>query len=79
MARVIIFDFDLPLADSTKGIIECVNFALERLNLPRADDERINRTIGMSLENTFIWLTGQTDNQNISLFRRCCMKGSLRS
>ena len=68
MARAIIFDFDLTLADSTKGIIECVNFALERLNLPRADDERIKRTIGMSLENTFIRLTGQTDNQNVSLF-----------
>ena len=68
MARAIIFDFDLTLADSTKGIVECVNFALERLNLPRADDERIKRTIGMSLENTFISLTGQTENQNVSLF-----------
>ena len=68
MARAIIFDFDLTLADSTKGIIECVNFALERLNLPRADDERIKRTIGMSLEDTFLSLTGQTENQNVSLF-----------
>ena len=68
MARAIIFDFDLTLADSTKGIVECVNFALERLNLPRADDERIKRTIGMSLESTFISLTGQTENHNVSLF-----------
>ena len=68
MARAIIFDFDLTLADSTKGIIECVNFALERLNLPRADDERIKRTIGMSLGDTFLSLTGQTKNQNVSLF-----------
>ena len=68
MAQAIIFDFDLTLADSTKGIIECVNFALEKLNLPRADDERIKRTIGMSLENTFLSLTGQTNNQNVSLF-----------
>ena len=68
MARAIIFDFDLTLADSTKGIVECVNFALERLNLPRADDERIKRTIGMSLGDTFLSLTGQTENQNVSLF-----------
>ena len=68
MTRAIIFDFDLTLADSTKGIIECVNFALERLNLPRADDERIKRTIGMSLEDTFLSLTGQTNNQDVSLF-----------
>ena len=69
MTRAIIFDFDLTLADSTRGIIECVNFALERLSLPRADDERIKRTIGMSLEDTFLSLTGQTNNQNVSLFR----------
>ena len=68
MARAIIFDFDLTLADSTKGIIECVNFALERLNLPQADDERIKRTIGMSLEDTFLRLTGQANGQNVSLF-----------
>ena len=68
MTQAIIFDFDLTLADSTKGIIECVNFALERLNLSQADDERIKRTIGMSLEDTFISLTGQTNNQNVSLF-----------
>ena len=68
MARAIIFDFDLTLADSTKGIIECVNFALERLNLPQADDERIKRTIGLSLEDTFRSLTGQTNSQNVSLF-----------
>lgn len=69
MAQAIIFDFDLTLADSTKGIIECVNFALEKLNLPRADDERIKRTIGMSLEHTFLSLTGQTNNRNVRLFR----------
>ena len=68
MARAIIFDFDLTLADPTKGTIECVNFALEKLNLPPADDERIKRTIGMSLEDTFLSLTGQTNNQNVSLF-----------
>ncbi len=68
MARAIVFDFDLTLADSTKGIVECVNFALERLDLPRADDEQIRRTIGMSLEDTFTSLTGQTNNQNVSLF-----------
>ena len=68
MARAIIFDFDLTLADSTKGTIECVNFALERLNLPHAHDEQIKRTIGMSLEDTFLNLTGQTSKQNVSSF-----------
>jgi len=68
MARAILFDFDLTLADSTKGIVECVNFVLEKLNLPRAGDERIKRTIGMSLEATFISLTGQTNDRKVGLF-----------
>lgn len=70
MARAIIFDFDLTLADSTKGTIECVNFALKRLGLPQADDERIKRTIGLSLEDTFLRLTKQTKNQDVGLFTR---------
>lgn len=68
MARAIIFDFDLTLADPTKGTIECVNFALERLGLPHADDEQIKRTIGLSLEDTFLRLTKQTKSQDVSLF-----------
>lgn len=68
MARAILFDFDFTLADPTKGTIECVNFALERLGRPQAGDERIKRTIGLSLEATFLSLTGQTNNQDVSLF-----------
>lgn len=68
MARAIIFDFDLTLADPTKGTIECVNFALERLGLPHADDEQIKRTIGLSLEDAFLRLTKQTKSQDVSLF-----------
>lgn len=68
MTRSIIFDFDLTLADPTKGTIECVNFALERLGLPHADDEQIKRTIGLSLEDTFLRLTEQTKSQDVSLF-----------
>lgn len=68
MTRAIIFDFDLTLADPTKGTIECVNFALERLGLPHADDERIKRTIGLSLEDTLLRLTEQTKSQDVSLF-----------
>ena len=33
MERAIVFDFDLTLADSTKGVIECVNFALDEMGI----------------------------------------------
>ena len=66
--RAIVFDFDLTLADSTKGVIECVNFALAEMDLPRADDERIRHTIGLSLKATFQNLTGQKRSGDADAF-----------
>ena len=66
--RAIVFDFDLTLADSTKGVIECVNFALDGMDLPRADDERIRHTIGLSLMATFQNLTGQKRSEDVDVF-----------
>ena len=68
MKRAIVFDFDLTLADSTKGVIECVNFALDEMGLPRTDDERIRHTIGLSLKATFKNLTGQRRSEDVDAF-----------
>lgn len=68
MEKAIVFDFDLTLADSTKGVIECVNFALDGMDLPRADDERIKHTIGLSLKATFENLTGQERSEDTDEF-----------
>lgn len=59
--HTLVFDFDYTLADSSKGVILCVNHALERLGFPPAEAERIRRTIGLSLEMTFRQLTGRED------------------
>lgn len=55
----IIFDFDYTLADSSIGVIECMNFALAKLGLPAAPDDAIRRTIGLSLEEALIVLSGE--------------------
>ena len=68
MKKAIVFDFDLTLADSTKGVIECVSFALDKMGLPRADDERIRHTIGLSLKATFQNLTGQRRSEDVDAF-----------
>jgi len=68
MERAILFDFDLTLADSTKGVIECVNFALDEMGLHRADDERIRQTIGLSLKATFQNLTGRKRSGDVDGF-----------
>jgi phosphoglycolate phosphatase len=59
--RVVLFDFDLTLVDSTLGVVECVNYALDALALPRAKPQAIRATIGLSLAATFGGLTGLTD------------------
>jgi phosphoglycolate phosphatase len=54
----VILDFDYTLADSSRGIIECVNYALGALGLPLASAERIRPTIGMSLPDILSQLAG---------------------
>jgi phosphoglycolate phosphatase len=63
MIRGLLFDFDLTLAESSKGTTECANFALTKLGLPIAPADAIRRTIGLSLEQTFRMLTLRSDPQ----------------
>ncbi|HHX63747.1 MAG TPA: HAD-IA family hydrolase, partial [Chloroflexi bacterium] len=55
--QTIVFDFDYTLADSSPAVIDCVNYALDKLGLPGASVEQVCATIGLSLENTFHALT----------------------
>jgi len=55
----LVFDFDYTLADSSAGVIDCVQHALRRLALPPADPERIRRTIGLSIPETLRRLAGE--------------------
>ena len=66
--RAVIFDFDLTLADSSAGVSECINFALVKLGFPPASLERARETIGLSLPETFLALTGITDETLASSF-----------
>ena len=57
--QAIIFDFDYTLADSSEGVIECINFALDTLGLPLAADAEIRQTIGLPLSDTLAMLVGR--------------------
>jgi phosphoglycolate phosphatase len=61
----VIFDFDYTLADSSDGVIVCVNHALAGLSLPPEPPERIRHTIGLSLAATLVELKG-TDKAHLS-------------
>ncbi|RKU12750.1 HAD family hydrolase [Candidatus Poribacteria bacterium] len=68
--QAIIFDFDYTLADSSEGVIECINFALDRLGLPLAADAEIRKTIGLSLPDALVMLVGREYAQDTDEFTR---------
>lgn len=70
MKKVMIFDFDYTLGDSTNGIIASINFALEKMNLEPASGDRIVKTIGLSLEEIYQVLTGSSDSREIETFKQ---------
>lgn len=58
-ANAVLFDFDFTLADSSVGIITCINYGLRRLGLPEASDERIMKTIGLYIPEALVALVGE--------------------
>jgi len=68
--RAVLFDFDYTLADSARGIIECIKFALGHMGLAAVPEDAARRTIGMSLADTFEALTSISDEQAAAVFSR---------
>jgi len=54
--QAVVFDFDYTLADSSRGAIDCINFALAEMGLAQVSAEAACRTIGLSLHETFLTL-----------------------
>jgi phosphoglycolate phosphatase len=68
MYKGVIFDFDYTLADSSQGVYQCIHYALERLGFPEVAYPEACKTIGLSLENTFISLTHNSEREKIEQF-----------
>jgi phosphoglycolate phosphatase len=68
--KSVVFDFDYTLADSSVGVIECVNFALETMGLAPAGAERIRSLIGVSLDRTFAELSAGMGEGRLEEFVR---------
>ena len=58
-ARAVLFDFDYTLADSSEGVVACMNHALGRLGLPPAPADAIRGTIGLDLPTALGILAGE--------------------
>ncbi len=57
--RACVFDFDLTLADGSDWIVRSFQTVLHRNGYTDVTDEACRRTIGMTLENAFMLLTGR--------------------
>lgn len=57
----IFFDFDYTLGDSTAAIAEGYRLGFTALGLPEPTVEQVRTTVGMTLEDGFTHLTGETD------------------
>jgi len=68
--QTIIFDFDYTLADSSRGIVGSINFALAELDLPTVPAEAAQRTIGLHLDKAFLQLAGDQHIARTDEFRR---------
>lgn len=56
--RAVLFDFDGTFVDSGLGILNCVEYALEKHNIPIGDRSRLNYFIGPPLYVSFNHLYG---------------------
>lgn len=65
-----LFDFDYTLANSEKGIVMCFQHVFERNGFKGIDDEAIKKTIGQTLEEAFMLLTGIKDRETVAGYRK---------
>ena len=68
--RSVLFDFDYTLADSSTGVIECMNYALGCMGSPPCDPDRIREMIGVSLPATYRELSGDGEGTRYAEFER---------
>ncbi len=68
MKKAVIFDFDYTLGDSTKGIVQSVNYGMKQMGLMERGRGEIVKTIGLSLAKTYEKLTGRADKSEIERF-----------
>lgn len=74
MFNTFIFDFDLTLADSSKGILQCFKHTLGEFGFEIPDDVTIYNTIGLTIEDAFEVLAGVTAPELKQKMRKCYVK-----
>lgn len=78
IVRAVLFDFDYTLADSSSGIVRCIDHALTGLGLPPAPPEVARQTIGLSLPDTLTFLLGEVSAEQKERFAQLFLEMSER-
>ncbi|MBQ7553498.1 MAG: HAD-IA family hydrolase [Bacteroidaceae bacterium] len=65
-----LFDFDLTLANSSRGIVMCFTHVLQRHGYTEVTELQIKRTIGKTLEESFALLTGVNDTAQLAVWKK---------
>ena len=76
--RAVLFDFDFTLGDSAEGIIHCANSALRSMGLEERDADAIRASIGLSLKEKYVRITGDTDPVRGEEFERAFIEAADR-
>ena len=58
-AAAVLFDFDFTLADSSEGIVTCINYALSQMGLRESPTGDIIKTVGLYLPEALVELKGE--------------------
>ncbi len=58
-SKAVLFDFDFTLADSSVGIIACINYALTKIGLPESPPDEILETVGLFIPEALVALAGE--------------------
>ena len=70
MKKIVLFDFDYTLADSSKGVYACVSYALVQMGESKCGWDECCDTIGLHLKETYERLTGKSDPESADTFYR---------
>ncbi len=62
--KMICFDYDYTLGDTTEGILASSRYAMEKMGGEIPDDDAVKRTIGLTLEQSYAMLTGDTEEES---------------
>jgi phosphoglycolate phosphatase len=74
LKNVFLFDFDYTLGESTKGIIQCITYAFLKLGKPVPNEYDIKRSVGMSLEKTYSFLSKSNNKEESNIFQNLFME-----